>query len=402
MQDASVVRTEKLYERDAYCTRFDATVLKAGETPKKGGGNLLDVVLDRTCFFPEEGGQSPDRGVLAGLAVSDVQIRDGEIHHFLEMPRTDCADAVPHPGTAVHGEIDWEERFSNMQQHSGEHLVSGIVHRKYGFENVGFHLGSGEVTLDFNGVIPKEDLPEIEQEANKAVFANLPSEICITTPKEREEMNYRSKLDLDNEVRIVTFPGVDSCACCAPHVHATGEIGLIKITGMIRWKGGVRVSILCGKRALAYFQNLQEIVQKTAGFLTTSAENLYPQAVRMKEEIRELSAKVQEAEARDLIRIARELPRETEHAVIVTKTAAAASMREAVNSMMEIHAGYCGVFAGSDEEGYQFVAGSRTLDARDLCRILKERFGARGGGKPEMVQGSVQAPAAELTDLFRH
>ena len=404
MQDASAVRTVKLYYEDAYRTEFDAVILTARKTEEEGAGAVLDVVLDRTCFFPEEGGQSPDRGVLAGLEVTDVQILDGDIHHFLAYPHQLPGGEIPEmlsPGRKVEGQIDWAYRFSNMQQHSGEHLFSGIVHQRYGFENVGFHLGAGEVTLDFDGVIPAEDLPEIEREANRAVWSNLPSVVRMTTYEERQDLVYRSKLDLKGEVRIVTFPGIDSCACCAPHVRRTGEIGIVKAVSMIRWKGGVRVSILCGGRALAFLQQMQDIVQKTAGFLTTSAENVYPQVGRLKEEVKELSARVKAAAAKDLIRRAEALPEGTENAALTAEEADAAAVREAVNAMMKRHEGFCGIFTGAEGKGYSFVIGSRTKDCRELCAHLRECFGARGGGKPEMVQGSVNASESELLELFR-
>ena len=375
MRDASGIRTGKLYEEDAYAREFEAEVIRA---------EGRELVLDRTLFFPEEGGQSPDRGEIGGVRVLDVQIRDGEILHTMER-----ADAFS-PGERVRGRIDWEERFSNMQQHSGEHLFSGAVFRRYGFSNVGFHLSGKEVTLDFDGEIPAEDLPEIVREVNGAIWADIPSQVLVTTPAEREGLAYRSKLDLPGEVRIVVFPGVDACACCAPHVRRTGEIGFLMVTGMIRWKSGVRVSILCGDRALRQVTEEHRIVTETARYLSTAPSEIYAQTVKAREENRRLRGALSQVSGELLLVKAEALP-EDEDAWLFAEGADAADLRTAVNGMMERRRGFCGAFSGSDGEGYSFVIGSAEKDAREVMRILKEKLGARGGGKPGMVQGSVQA-----------
>lgn len=398
MRDASEVKTIKRYEEDAYQAAFDAVIVSVQEAAGgKDGAPCLDVVLDQTCFFPEEGGQSPDKGVIAGMDVVDVRIRGGEIHHVLKMQDAE------HPlteGDRVHGMIDWPHRFSNMQQHSGEHLFSGIVHRRFGFENKGFHLSDREVTLDFDGVIPEDAIREIEQEVNEVIWRNIPSEIRVTTPEERADLVYRSKLDLDGDVRIVTFPGVDSCACCAPHVRRTGEIGVLKVISVINWKGGVRISILCGGRALAYFREAHAIVAQTAGYLTTSPDQIYPQVVRLKEETRRMEAELRKAASEKLIREALLIPDEEEHAAVFAEAADGAAMRAAVSAMTERHSGYCGVFCGSEADGYTFVIGSAKSDCRVISSALKERFGARGGGKPDMVQGFVKASEHDVRSVL--
>ena len=398
MQDASEVRTIKLYDEDAYRTVFEARVLSA-RFREDGDGRVCDLVLDRTCFFPEEGGQCPDRGTIAGLPVTDVQIRDGLIHHtvLLKDGAGENADgAVFAPGRTVEGRLDWPFRFSNMQQHSGEHLVSGIVHRLYGFDNVGFHLSSNEVTMDYSGVIPEDGLLLIEEEANRAVWSNIPSVVRFTEPEERKDLSYRSKLDLEGTVRIVTYPGVDSCACCAPHVRRTGEIGLIKISGMINWKGGVRMSIVCGDRALRQMQELQDIVTGTAGFLTTAPGNIYPQVVKMKEEIRELKSALRDASVRELLARVKEISPGEGCALLFSDRADLNSARAAVNAMTERCPGLCTVFSGTDETQFLYAAGSRSVDCRQFAAFLKQELGAKGGGKADMVQGSVCASEEEI------
>lgn len=396
MQDASEVRTLKLYYEDAYAREFDAVVLSSDRKE-----STADVVLDRTLFFPEEGGQSPDSGILAGFRVTDVQILDGEIHHFLKIEGGEAAEGrIPLPGDPVHGVIDWAHRFSNMQQHSGEHLFSGIVHRRFGFDNVGFHLSDREVTLDFDGVIPPEAVPEIEAEVNRAIYANGESRVLMTTPEERENMEYRSKLDLPGEVRIVVFPGVDACACCAPHVRRTGEIGILKVVGMIAYKGGVRVSILCGERALRALAEDHRIVSETANHLTTSASEILPQIVRMQEEIRGLKAAKRELAGKLLAEKARAVPAEADAALIFVEESDAKAAREVVNALAREHSFCAGVFTGDDEKGYSFVIGSAGDGAEKACAILRERFGARGGGKAGMAQGFVAASEGAIRALF--
>ena len=191
--------------------------------------------MDQTAFFPEGGGQAGDSGFLEDVEIFDTHEKQGIVWHYAKAPLD--------PGAQVLGRIDWDKRFSRMQQHSGEHIVSGLVHARFGYDNVGFHLGEQEVTLDFNGNITKEELVEIELEANKAVFANLPVQISFPSREELAFLEYRSKIEIEGQVRIVTIPGIDVCACCAPHVKLTGEIGLIKLTGVQSHRGGVRVNI---------------------------------------------------------------------------------------------------------------------------------------------------------------
>ncbi len=390
MQDAAGVKTGRLYEEDAYAVHFDAAVVSAE-------GN--DVVLDRTLFFPEEGGQVPDRGTLAGFPVTDVQIRGDEIHHTLDL--NGAPDTGLRAGDRTEGDIDWAFRFSNMQQHSGEHLFSGLVHRMFGFDNVGFHLSEREVTLDFNGVIPPDRLEELEILVNRAVTADVPSVIRYYESSDPEAGEYRSKLDLPGMVRIVEFPGYDRCACCAPHVRRTGEIGLLIVTGMIRYKKGVRVSILCGERALKECRRDRNIVLQTAQYLTTSPDEIYAQTVRAREEIRTLKGRVKELAGEKMLRAAAGADPDAEHVILFSEDADDAAARSAVNMLTASHRGYCGVFTGSDEDGYRFVIGAGSgADAKEAAELLRGRFGARGGGSPRMVQGSVKAAADDLRALF--
>ena len=386
MLDSSKIRTRKLYYEDAYKTEFTAKVVSA---------NAGDIVLDRTAFFPEEGGQSADTGVLGGFRVADVKIKDGEIHHLLE-----DRNASFEPGTEISGRIDWQHRFSNMQQHSGEHIFSGLVHSTYGFDNVGFHLSDNEVTLDFNGVIGPDGIRDIERRANEIIFRNIPSEIRFLSGEEAKTAEYRSKINLDDEIRVVTYPGVDACACCAPHVALTGEIGCLKVMGLQNYKGGIRVSILCGMRAMEVFFHDRDILEKTANYLSNSTDEVYHLVVKARTELAETKAALAEA-AKKLVQVRiDQIPAGGGNAVLFEESLDAGAMRSAVNSLVQKKNGFCGVFAGSDADGYRYVIGKQGGDARTINNELREKFGARGGGKPEMVQGSVTASRADIETLF--
>ena len=268
--------TDRLYYNDSHRKEFEAEVLDCRPVKDK-----YEVVLDRTAFFPEGGGQYADTGYLDDVEVLDVKEREDVIFHTTAAPLE--------IGRMVAGRIDWEQRFDRMQQHTGEHMVSGLIHRRFGYDNVGFHLGSDYCTMDFNGPIPREALKEIEQEANRAVFQNLDIQISYPSKKELKELEYRSKIEIDGQVRIVTVPGYDVCACCAPHVKRTGEIGLIKLVGMAKYKGGERISMLCGRRALLDYEIKDENAKRISALLCAKEYEVADAVERMKEEQASLS-----------------------------------------------------------------------------------------------------------------
>ncbi len=393
MRDASTIVTKKLYYDDAYLTEFSAEVVSFS-------GN--DLVLDRTAFFPEEGGQYPDHGVIEGFDVTDVQIIDGEIHHYLHLNGEDArASEQFREGHKVHGAIDAAHRYSNMQMHSGEHLFSGLVHKHLGYDNVGVHLSDREMTMDFEGPIPEDLLLQIEDEANEAVFQNLPIEVVyLNTDEERQSMEYRSKLDLTSKVRVVIIPGYDACACCAPHVRRTSEIGVIKVVGCQSWKGGVRVSLICGNRAGRLLRREHELLKKTAVYLSASVEDVGELTVRLKEENQLLKSRLKEMSGRYLMARADSLPEDEPNAVFFEETAETKAARDVINSQVAKRSGYCAVFWGNETDGWSYIIGSKTRDCREISQKLKELYEARGGGKPEMVQGSVKAKKEELLDFL--
>lgn len=374
--------TEKLFYQDSHRSTFTAIVQEV-----RPSGNGYEIILDRTAFFPEGGGQSSDTGSLGGVSVSDVQEIDGKIIHYTDGPLVE--------GTEVEGCIDWTERFSKMQQHTGEHIVSGLIHKIYGYHNVGFHLGTDSVTLDFNGVVPKEKLHEIEQLANEAVAKNLPVQVLYPTDEELSKISYRSKIEIEGQVRIVVIDGYDVCACCAPHVKQTGEIGLIKLVGMQNYKGGVRISMLCGFRALEDYYQKEKNNREIAVMLSAKEYETAVEVERLQEELAMKKAKIAELEQKFLEQKVETLDVSGEIVCLFEETDPVMT-RELVNLLLKKGAKMATVFSGNEREGYRYVLGSRSLDVRKNGKLLNEAFHGRGGGKPEMVQGTVQGKREEI------
>ena len=391
--------TKKLYYEDAYATEFDALVVNCEEkeqiTKTDEGEKKITVyqaILDQTLFFPEEGGQSPDKGVLGGANVLDVQIKNDIITHTLDKPLE--------VGTLVHGTLDWKHRFSNMQQHSGEHIFSGTVNRLYGYNNVGFHLSDNIVTMDFNGVLTEEDATRVEYLVNEAIVKNLPITITYPTKEELSAMEYRSKIEIQGQVRIVTVEGVDVCACCAPHVKNTGEIGMLKVMSVQNHRGGVRISMLCGFRALEAFREKAAIITELMDSLTVSQELLPDRVEKLKATNQDYKYRLAMSKQKLLELKMAEIPTEQENVFLFEQDIESIVMRNAVNELTAKHDGVCGVFVGSDETGYSFIIGSANVDCTKVAALLREKTGAKCGGKKPMIQGSVQVTEEKIKEAL--
>lgn len=375
--------TEKLYYDDSHRVEFTAQVVSC--EPCK---NQYKIVLDRTVFFPEGGGQYADTGYLNGVRVTDVHEKDGVSFH--------TADAPLKAGESVSGSINWEERFEKMQQHTGEHIVSGLVNTRFGYHNVGFHLGGDYCTMDFDGMLTKEQLKEIEFAANEAVWKDLEVQVAYPPKDVLAEMEYRSKIEIEGQVRIVTVPGYDVCACCAPHVKRTGEIGLIKLVNMIHYKGGVRITMLCGARALRDYGKKDENVKEISALLCARELEVAEAVRHLKEEQETLKGKCVALRQKLLSVRAQEIPVGDGMVAVFDPELDGSGPRELMNLILDRGAKACAVFAGTDEGGYRYVIGSRTEDVRPLCRELNEAFSGRGGGKPGMVQGTLCGRGEEI------
>lgn len=381
----------KLFYENINLIDFTATVVSCEPAADK---THYRVLLDATAFFPEEGGQSADKGTLNHLTVSDVQAEQNLIYHIVSEP-------LP-VGSPVTGHVDWEQRFDFMQQHSGEHIVSGLVHKHFGFDNVGFHLSTNEVTLDFDGVMTPIQVREIEQLANNVIYQNLPVEISYPSGEELSALSYRSKIEIEGQVRIVTIPGVDVCACCAPHVDKTGAIGIIKIINCQSHRGGVRLNILCGARALADYNKKQDSVTAVSVALSSKQDLIADAVLKLKEDIIHQQERINLLQANYLNLGITMLPApgETPNAVLFVEKTDTVAIRNTVNRLTELYEGYCGIFSGDEENGYQFIVGSKQKDCKELAAKLRTELGAKCGGTATMIQGSVQANRENIKAQF--
>lgn len=381
------MQTQKLFYEDCHMRSFSAQVTAC--TPAEGG---YAVELDRTAFYPEGGGQACDTGSLGGVKVLSVREKEGRILHL-------CEEAIE-PGQTVTGMIDWDRRFDQMQQHAGEHMVSGIIHARHGYHNVGFHVGMDTVTIDFDGMIPAEELEQIENEANRAVWENLPVRCWYPSAEELPQVTYRSKKALPWPVRIVQIPGVDSCACCGVHVASTGEIGLVKLLSCVKFHQGVRIEMACGGRALALVQKVYE--QNRQVSQAFSAKLL---------ETGEAARKMNEALAQEKLRSAG-LEKQVFDSIAAGFAGAGdvlyfadgvstAGIRELADRMASVCGGTAAVFSEREEGGYNVCLVNKTEDVKTLGQAMSAALDGRGGGKPGFFQGSVRADKEQIRAFFR-
>jgi alanyl-tRNA synthetase len=374
---------------------FDA-VVKISTPVNKG----VEIILDQTAFFPESGGQYGDQGFLGHLKVLDVYEREQEIIHLLKEPLK--------VGDKITGKLDWESRYLKMQQHSAEHIVSGLVKKRFGYDNVGFHLGTEDSTLDFNGEITAEELRELEWQANEVVVENL--DILETYPKkeEVEKLVFRSKKELDEGLRIIIIPGYDKCACCAPQLKKTGEIGIIKLTNIQRHKGGVRITMLCGFRALKDYQEKEKSVKSISVMLSAKEGEVVPAVELLKEDIEtwkhkhnELVQKLIEYKVKEITKHkGKEITEDSAIACLFEYELEGEGPRYLMNGLLEEGIEVCAVFYPDNKEGFRYVIGSKQIDVRPIGKDIYDKFEGRGGGKANMVQGTIRGKESEIKKWF--
>jgi alanyl-tRNA synthetase len=386
--------TVKLYDADPYAVEFSAAVKQIAEKKDQ----IYELILDQTLFFPEEGGQTADRGTIGGWPVLDVQTEREVIRHEV---RIEDPDRVPEPGDSVEGKIAWEERFSNMQNHTGEHIISGLIHQQYGYDNIGFHLSQNTVTLDISGFLDQAQLDAIEQKANQIIWRNVPVYGTYPPAGELEDMEYRSKKEIDGPVRIVTIEGVDRCACCAPHVSRTGEIGMIRILSAMKMSDGMRLTILCGQRAFADLKRKARVLEEISHLTSRKQEEAADGVRQLLEEKASQQQRIYRLQTEQMEDCLRQVPEGQKDVFLFLRDLDSQIQREGVNRLMERHEGYCGVFAETGADSWRYIIGSRKEDARVCSRILKEQLNGKGGGKPVMVQGAVTADPDRIREVLR-
>lgn len=379
----------KLYYDSAYIKEFEAQVLSCQE-----GRKGWEITLSATAFYPEGGGQSADTGILGNVRVTDVHEKDGQVIHYTDGP-------LP-VGEMVRGVIDWDRRFQHMQEHSGEHLVSGLIHQRFGYDNVGFHMGTDEVTIDFNGTLEWADLMAIEEKANGMIWENLEISAVYPEKDELDAMEYRSKKELTGAVRIVSIPGGDVCACCGTHVERTGEIGLVKFLSMIHYKGGVRISLLCGKRAVEDYERKRDQVQKISVLLSARPGEIARAVEKLKEDEAKLQEKLVAAYDKLLASEVKGIKEGDGDIFILEPDFEAIQLRHLVNRLLEEKKGRTVLALGGAAEGsFLYVLGSRDGDMRRLSRELNGLLNGRGGGSAQMAQGTFFATKDQLQAILK-
>ncbi len=377
--------TRKLYYEDPFLREFTARVLSCEEA--KGG---FAVVLDATAFYPEGGGQPADHGTLGTVHVLDVHEKGGVVTHL--------CDGAFEPGETVRGTIDWARRFDHMQQHSGEHICSGLICAAYHCDNVGFHMGADIVTIDFNAEIDWDGLMAIERRANEYIYEDHAIDIQIYRGAELDKIDYRSKKPLEGDVRIASFPGADCCACCGTHVLRSGQVGLVKFLSCQKFREGVRIELLCGARAYRYLACVWEQNLRVAQSLSAKPTESAAAVARLSDELGALKLRAAKLEGQVFAQGAQRLTGEGD-VVLFEEDMSPESVRKLCDAVMNACGGRCAVFAGADG-AWKYAMGHAGGDLRELTKTLNAALHGRGGGKPEFVQGSAGCTRAEIEAFF--
>lgn len=378
--------TEKLYYKDAYIKEFLATVLSSEKN-----GEYYETVLDKTAFFPEEGGQYSDRGYISGVRVFDVCERDGVIYHLTKEPLMAGAEAEC--------SIDFDERFEKMQCHTAEHILSGLFHKHFGVDNVGFHLGADDVTMDISAPLTKENLSLVESLANEIVYKNVEVTTRFPLSSELSSLTYRSKLDLTENVRIVDIGEYDSCACCAPHVSYTGEIGIIKILDFEKLRGGMRIHITAGRRANKYLSDMYASVRSVGALLSSMPLELHEVVSKLLSDYNSLKAEYQQYRLQAIREKARGVENTEGNLVISLDNAEFPEMIEFSNTAL-CKVGGILVLLSKTDKNTKYVISSRSINLRERAAAINSALGGKGGGRSEMIQGSFTASIEEIEAFF--
>ena len=378
--------TIKLYENDSYIKNFSATVVSCEE---KDGA--YSVVLTQTAFFPEGGGQDADKGKMNDADVLDVQIKNDVIYHKVNKPFN-----VNEEVTCT---LDWETRFSRMQNHTGEHIVSGVIHSLFGYNNVGFHMNDTLVTLDVDGPLSDEDIKKVELKANNAIYENKSIKAIYPTAEELPDYDYRSKLDITEGVRLIEIEDYDLCACCAPHVAKTGEIGIIKIVSYIPYKKGTRIEMLCGALALNDYQNLHSTNKAVMNMLSAKRFEIAESVERIQGELSSARAENKKLLA-EMASLKMEKHISGNKICVFIDGVSYDELRNCSNSLIEEFE-YCYLFSNTGDDNYIYVVSSRENNVRELVQNLNKTFNGKGGGRDTYAQGKIIGTKDEILEYLK-
>lgn len=376
----------KIYDEDSYVKEFEAIVQECVTY-----NGRFAVVLDRTAFFPTAGGQSCDTGTLSDEAVLDVQIIDETIYHITDKAFT--------AGETVFGKIEFKARFRKMQHHSAEHIVSGLAHTLFGVENVGFHLNDREVTIDYDKELSNEEIIQLEKAANDVVQANIEIIAEYPTPDKLKTTAYRSKKEIDGDIRLVTIPGVDVCACCAPHLKRTGEIGVIKLKEPMRHRGGIRIRMICGNDALADYRNKCENAAEISRLLCAKQNEIAESVKHLSDELEEMKRKYSALTKEFAVYKADKIPKSDGVCCVFEEFIDTDGMRSLVNIVKQ-KSKIAAVFSGNDKVGYSYIIASEEINMRDLSKKINDELCGKGGGSSDMIQGFLKSRRSEIEAFF--
>lgn len=382
------MKTERLYYSDSYVKEFDALVVSCEELEKG-----YKVVLDRTAFFPEGGGQKADTGFIGEAKVTDVQEAEDVIYHYVDRPLNASTEYIC--------KLDWEQRFLRMQSHSGEHIVSGVVHSLYGYDNVGFHMEEDYVTVDFSGELTREQLDEVEEKTNRYIYDNIEIECFFPDEYEIENLDYRSKLDLKEGVRLVRIGEADLCACCAPHVKRTGEIGVVKILDFMRHRGGVRIVMKSGLKALFDYREKYTSVYDVSVMLSSKQHEIASYVDKKIKENENLQRNFTNFKMQIAENDKENLSYIGDTALFITSFYDSDMMRELANFGMT-QKELCVILSGNEESGFSYVAGSLNFDLMKFAKDFNSALNGRGGGRGTMIQGKVSATKQDVINYFNN
>ena len=380
------METRKLYYEDCHLQTFTARVLRCDQTPKG-----FAVILDATAFYPEGGGQACDLGVLGGVRVLDVREQGEEVVHL--------CDGALEVGAEVTGTIDWARRFDQMQQHTGEHILSGLINAQFGYHNVGFHVGKEFMEVDFSGPMTAEEVAQLERKANQAIWANLPIRSWYPTPEELPTVIYRTKRALPWPVRIVEVPGYDKCACCGVHVERTGEVGIIKVLSVTKFHEGVRLGMLCGQRAYEYLSKIFEQNRLVSQAFSAKMPETGNAAQRMNEALAAEKFRAAGLEKRLFASVAAAYEGKGD-VVLFEDGLNPGAVRDLADAIAEVCGGTAAVLSGADGN-YSVCLVNKTGDVKELGTAMNKALNGRGGGKPGYFQGSLKATRAQIEAFFQ-
>ena len=346
------------------------------------------ITLDKTAFFPEGGGQYADKGSLSDANVLDVQIKDNIIYHLTDKPLN--------IGDTVTGKIDWDTRFSRMQNHTGEHIVSGVIHNFYGYNNVGFHMNDRFITLDVDGPLNEQDIAKIELEVNKVIYANKKINVIYPSADELSNYDYRSKLDITENVRLVEIEDTDLCACCAPHVAFAGEVGIIKILSFIPYKKGTRIEMVAGLLAFQDYSMLHNINKQTMNLLCTKREETFNATQKIHKDLGDIKAESKKMSSELALLKMKKISIGNGVCAFI-ENGTYDELRFCSNSLVKENE-YCCVFSKTENAGFIYVVASENKNIKDIVLFLNSTFNGRGGGKDFYAQGTINATKEEIVN----